>query len=93
MKEIWKYEIPVEDYPKIEMQVDAVILKFDAQYEKPCIWCLVDTEAGRETRKFRFAGTGHEITESMDKLNFIDTCQLHDEQLIFHLFEIIGQKR
>ncbi len=85
---IFKYEIPVEDYIELEMPEGAMILSVQSQFDKPCIWALVNSGLPKEKRKFRMIGTGHMITETLKELKFIGTFQLMKGALVFHLFEV-----
>ena len=82
---IWKYEIPIEDNFSIEMPFNCKILSFQVQKDNPMIWCQVDTNRPLTKRVFRLCGTGHELENSHWK--FIGTIQIHNGDLIFHLFE------
>ena len=87
MRTVWKYELAIDDYIDVEIPKGAEILTFQVQSDKPYIWCLVDPEAEKEVRRFRFAGTGHSIKE--DNLKYIASCQVQGGILIFHLFEVV----
>ncbi len=90
MLRVYKYELPLNDYFELELQRGAEILKVETQFDNPQIWVLLDPdEPIMETRKFRFAGTGHPIVEELEKLDFISTFQMRDGNLIFHVFEVI----
>ena len=60
------------------------------QNGKPCIWCLVDDKADKETILFEVYGTGHYLhyDMGMDR-KYIGTYHL-DNGLVFHLFEYKG---
>ena len=87
MKVVYKYKIPIQDYISLSLPVNAKIIKFDSQNNDPYIWVLVTLEKELEERKFRLAGTGHDIREN--NLKYIDTTIMHDGQLVWHLFEIV----
>jgi hypothetical protein len=86
MTTVWKYELPIEDHVEIKMRGDAKILKCDIQKETLCIWALVETNNQEEVRRFRIAGTGHEIKDIFD-MEYIGTFQMRGGELIFHVFE------
>jgi len=86
MRNVWKYKLTANDYIDVEMPKGAEVLTFQIQFDIPCIWCLVDPDAEKESRRFRLAGTGHDIKE--DNLKYIGSCQVHEGALIFHLFEV-----
>lgn len=89
MLKVFKYEMPLNDYFDLDLPRGAKILKVDTQFDLPQLWALVDPdESIMEMRKFRFAGTGHPIVEELEKLEFIDTFQMRDGNLIFHVFEV-----
>jgi len=88
-KTIWKFPIEIEDIQEIEMPSPAIPLSFQMQGNSPTLWCLVDPEMGMVKKKFRLAGTGHKIDNSLEELNFIGTAQLLHGMLIYHLFEIV----
>ncbi len=90
MKTIYKYGIELSDNFIINMPKDAKILSAQIQDKNPFLWALIDTDKPFETKAFKLIGTGHQI-KNEDKLKFIDTFQMHFEQLIFHLFEVIKE--
>jgi hypothetical protein len=90
MLKVYKYEIEIKDIFEIEMPSRAKILKVETQYNKPCMWVLVNPDHELVVRKFRFAGTGHSIEGSnINEYNHISTFQMQDGALIFHIFEIV----
>jgi hypothetical protein len=91
MLQIFKYEIPIDDYFEIEMPENAKILSVQMQMEMPHIWALVDPTNFKNFRKFRLAGTGHPINHPVEQLDFIGAFQMHAGSLIFHLFEVKGE--
>ena len=86
MKAVWKYPLPGSDTFDIKMPRGAKILTAAAQFEDVCLWALVNPEAPPETRSFRLAGTGHEITENLGR--HISTFQLANGRIVLHLFEV-----
>lgn len=88
MHKVFKYALPIEDCSEVQMPEGAQILKIDAQYNRPCIWALVNPDAPNKVRRFRFAGTGHPISENPDQLFFHGTFHLEGGALVFHVFEI-----
>lgn len=88
MRKVFEYALEFTGYIELELPVGAKILHFDIQYGDPRIWVLVDPTAEKEIRKFRFAGTGHPITESDSELDFVGTVMMRNGTLAWHLFEI-----
>jgi hypothetical protein len=89
MMKVFKYPIEVTDYQSVTLPQNAEILTVQVQNGMPCIWALVNPDNKAEVRKFRLAGTGHDIsTDEARKLNYIGTIQMRNGMLVFHLFEI-----
>lgn len=86
MKNVYKYEVPVDDVIVIKMPEGAEILHFEAQYGMPCIWARVDPDAPMEKRCFRFAGTGHPLGDNVGK--HVGSCMMRGGALVWHLFEL-----
>lgn len=89
MKKVFKYDIKPEHIIEIQLPKNAEILTAQTQLYcgTPMLWALVDPDAKPELRKFRLAGTGHQIDET--NLKYINTFQLNNGLLVFHLFEIL----
>ena len=90
MKTIYKYPIPLISAEfDMELPVGAVILSFQIQNKIPCIWAMIDKDADKEQRHFRFYATGYPIVEISKDLNlhYIGTVQTSGG-LVWHLFEI-----
>ncbi len=60
------------------------------QHEQPCMWALVDPDAPKENRNFRFVGTGHPIKQA-DKMKFCGTIFIRGGGLVFHIFEYTNE--
>lgn len=89
MKKVFKYPLPAPiDTFVIMMPIGAEILDVQVQNLLPYIWALVDADpnAPIEARMFRWAGTGHQIDDSI--IDHIGTWQDCGGALIWHLFEI-----
>lgn len=91
MKEIWKYELILEDYNIVSLPKGAKPLSVQVQDEHTDhvrMWCLIDpNEEEHEERLFRIAGTGHPIKD--ENLDYISTFQLYDGGFVGHVFEVI----
>lgn len=89
MKTIFKYPIyKIEDEISINLPSGAKILSAQIQREILCIWALIDTDNPLSLRIFRIIGTGHHIDDE-NKLIYINTFQMNNGKLVFHLFEKI----
>ena len=89
-KTIWKYPIEIQDVQEIEIPSPAIPLAFQIQDREPILWCLIDRDMGLVKKKFRLAGTGHLIKNSLEELKYIGTVQIWGGRLVYHLFEIVS---
>ncbi len=87
MNAIYKYELQMTSVQHLELPLACRILKMDVQHQRPFLWCWVDTEVATETRRFVLVGTGHEIDNPLE-LTYIDSIQVMDGALVWHLFEV-----
>ena len=85
MKKVYKYDIPIQDRFSFKMPFGAEILHFGIQYNLLWIWVLVDTSKEMTERRFRLAGTGHDIIET--GIKYIGTVKMKHDRLVYHLFE------
>lgn len=91
-KTIWKFDMPPSPMPplgigdfSVSMPVGAKIVYLAKQNGLPQLWALVNPEeVDREERHFFIAGTGKAMPHWM---TYIDSWQMQDGQLIWHLFE------
>jgi len=75
---------------EVEMPQGSRILGVQVQKkliaETPYLWALVNTEEGRTVRRlFRIYGTGREVEERPEALNYIGTVQTGP--FVWHVFE------
>lgn len=90
MLKVFKYPVPIGDAVTIDMPAGAQPLHVAEQHGTVCLWALVDPARPPVPRRFRFAGTGHEITEDLAYLNHVGTFFMRGGDLVFHLFEIMS---
>ena len=86
MKTIWKY--PLEPFERtLNVPANAQLLTVQTQKNIPCLWFLVELDQAEptETRRFTTYGTGHTIPDG-NRL-YVGTTQMHDDALVFHVFE------
>lgn len=86
MKTIYKYLLNVDDMQTIRMPEGALILSVQCQQGQPCIWALIDTECAVGQRRFGLVGTGRPC--AFEGHTHVGTFQLHDGELVFHLFDL-----
>jgi hypothetical protein len=82
---IYKYPLPMKDETEICLPMGSQILTVQTQNNAPYIWALIETDAPLTTRRFCLRGTGHTFKGNEGK--YIDTFQLENGGLVFHLFE------
>ena len=87
MKSIYKYKLEVIDKQKITLPLNSQILTVQTQGDDVCMWVLIDKGQGiEEMNVIEIIGTGHLM--SHDKRKYINTFQLNDGALVFHVFEL-----
>ena len=90
-KTIYKYPVVADDIFVLDLPNGAEVLTVQIQYKEPQLWVLLDPSAPKKERAFRLAGTGHPITyDAGQNYSYINSFQLQDGNLVFHLFEILG---
>lgn len=82
---VYKYAIPMADSFSLHMPKSAEIIHVAVQDNKPYMWARVNPNNEPELRVFRLAGTGHTLAANVTK--HLGSFMLHDESLVFHLFE------
>ena len=90
MNVIYKYPLKGldnGDFVEIFMPQGARILAVQIQgIENPTIWAMVNTEEGKLVRRMlRVYGTGREIEERLEDLDYIGTVQTGP--FVWHVFE------
>lgn len=87
MKQVWKYEIPMEDKFQLDIPFGSQFLSVAMQGEECCLWVLVNPKLHKVSYEFRLAGTGHPIEEiSVCANRHIGTVLMRNDALVFHLF-------
>lgn len=85
-KAVFKYAIRVTDTQTVTMPTGAKPISAQCQRGVLCVWAEVNPDPGvRQVRRlFRVFDTGHTMPENPGQ--FIDTVQMHDGNLIFHVY-------
>lgn len=83
-KVVWKYHLPTS-ITDLRLPVGAEILSAQVQNDTVYLWVMVDPLAPKEYRTFEMIGTGQALEEGTR--TFIDTVQMADGFLVFHIFE------
>ena len=84
---IWKWTLDVIDLQYVQMPRGAKVLSVQMQGGAPQLWALVDEKETQEPRAFTTYGTGHPLPEVLDYGRFVGTYQVHNGELVFHVFE------
>lgn len=87
MRSIWKYTLKVADNQSLVMPKESEILSCQTQNDVITLWVLVYPLNGTCERHFVIAGTGHPIDFNNQSLQYINTVQMTNGSLIWHVFE------
>lgn len=90
MKAVWKFPVPLgepSDVFTVMMPGGAELMTIQVQDGSPQIWALVSPDNLLMPRRFRIAGTGHPISETVNQ--YLGTFQLYGGSLVFHVFEVV----
>lgn len=85
---IFKYPLDLVDTQTILVHRGAIPLCVQVQNGIPCLWAIVDLAAATGGLTLRIIGTGHPIDDDLDSLTYLDTFQMMDGALVFHVFRI-----
>lgn len=84
---IYKFLLPMEDEPVIQMPAGAKVLSVQVQRGEPFVWALVDANQRKMARHYFFVlGTGNPIDFEVTG-TFLGTIQLHGGDLVFHVWD------
>lgn len=70
----------------LDMKEGAEILTVQLQDGKACVWAVVDPKAPVVARTLAIVGTGRRMPEG--EVDYINTFQLVDMGLVWHLFDL-----
>lgn len=86
---IYKYPIlPSKDF-SIDLPKEAKFLTVQTQNGHPYVWVILDPfKKYSETKRFLIAPTGKMLPDDVIHYNYINTFQVDDGNLVFHVFEI-----
>jgi len=88
MQTIHKQQLRVDDAQTLFIPKGSTILCVQTQHDVPCVWYRIeDTEEMQVTEYAIFTfGTGHPMEILRPDAFYISTYQLHDGDLVFHVF-------
>ena len=83
-KQIWKFDLIVSPYFKVEMPKGSVFVSVQSQNNRGVMWAIVNTEAEKETRTFSRYGNGHSMPS--DGINYSGRYKEKDNgvDLVWH---------
>jgi hypothetical protein len=84
MKTIWKLVLETTDTQTVFIPRNSELLCVQLQYDIPCLWYRCDPNEELVSVTINTYGTGHPIEKATDK--YIDTYQLSNGTLVFHVF-------
>lgn len=84
---IWKYELPAPGEFRLEMPANPSHLGVQVQRGLPVLWSMVNPDAPKRWYGFVLIPTGEEFGRH-DTLAYLGTVQTHDQELVWHLFQI-----
>lgn len=84
MKTILKYELE-EGMNVILTPKHSLPMSVESQYNKPVLYCLVDTETELVERTFEVVGTGLPIESDLHLSEYIGTVMLNNESFVLHV--------
>ncbi len=90
MKTIYKYPLKTIDTQEVILPNGHEILTVQEQHGEIQMWVLIDTARTRERVIIETFGTGHQI-KNLSERKYIATYQLEGGDLVFHVFEYLGQ--
>jgi len=83
---ISKYTLKIINEQSIRMPVGSIVLSVANQFDKLCVWALVDdTVPVSELKHFEVVGTGNPIINDEHKRRFIGTVLINP--FVWHVFE------
>lgn len=85
---IWKYQLKVDDVQWVDLPRGYKILSIGVQYNIPCMWVQVDSEAtATDSILIITHGTGHPMKDA--NMEFLGTYMLYDDSFVGHVFKPI----
>lgn len=85
---VWKFTLERATRNDVRMPADATVVMVAAQFEKPCIWLLVDPERELVIRRFGVAMTGQTFDES--ECRYVGSFMLQGGAFLGHVIEAIN---
>lgn len=84
---IWKYPLAFEEIQDVKMPAGSMVVHVAEQQEQIVLWALVDTAAPLEVRRFKLAGTGHEVPSDGEVFPYLGTAVMSNGY-VWHVFDV-----
>ena len=87
METIYKYSLEAKESTILELPICSHVISATHQNGIIVIYAVVDTDQ-TETAPFDFRtyGTGHKINVHLPEYRFLNTVNMHNGALVFHVF-------
>lgn len=87
---VWKFALPMNDFPVVRMPRGATVLHAAKQDEELYLWAVVTPTSPMVDRTFRVAGTGHPLllTESQAWATYVNTVHMLGGKFVVHIFDL-----
>lgn len=86
MRTIHKYSLELTDFQYVQIPEGYAILSVEMQRDKPILYAIVESTAKLTTVGVVIKGTGHLFEEDVGVVDFINTINVHEGRLMFHVF-------
>jgi hypothetical protein len=87
LKTIYKYPLATTDFQVIDLPEGAQILSVNIQYEKICLWAIIDTEKPVAGRRIRIIGTGNDAGD-VEMGQHIGSVLAYGGTFVWHVFDV-----
>jgi len=89
-KFIYKYVLDLKPTTSIKIPAGYEILTIQQQHNNICLWALVDTDSPVIVETFHIIGTGQMFPWEKTKVKYVNTVQMGNGALIWHIFKDIS---
>jgi len=87
MKKIYKYTLKPTDFQILELPKKSNIISVIEQNNQIVLYAIInDNMSETELYDIMIKGTGHDLPENFDLYTFLNSVNLIDGSLIFHVF-------
>lgn len=86
MRSIWKFNLQ-SGKNMFNIPKGYKVLSVAEQSDNIVLYCLVNPRVEKETVSFAVFGTGWELHDGVEDLEFIGTVSTHDQYFMWHVFK------